>query len=849
MTLSLSDDKSRSPGPPAGRSEEPPGGGSRKVTIVIPNFNGLRHLPRCLESLESTVGVDYEIVVADNGSSDGSVEWLRENHPGVEVLDFGENRGFSGALMIAVRRSSRPLVCFLNQDTEVRPDWLVNLVRALESDRSIAAVSATLLYMHDPEIVNFAGGRMTGTGYGYQDRLGWPSAALKGSPELEDTLFPSGAAMLISRRLLLEVGGLDEELRPAYHEDVDLGWRLWIMGYRVVVSRKAVVLHYEGGGAGPRPGSVRIAKLGFRHSIRCSLKNYEPKRALYALGALAASQILCRVPPPVSGSAGRRTPLFNPWAVPALAVRILAAGETLAEALLWNLSRIGDTLRQRRFIQGRRRRSDEELFERGLIRRRPWFPFQADHASVGSLPFDQLFPLNELYPAEDSAVGRLTGGWGPVFEREGRRARTLMYHARCRLRVEPGAAGRLEVLVSLTDPADRGAVRVVCNREASGWAELGGVDPATVGCDVKSGAGGELEVEIVADASGYSRRRPGWWCAVYKIEFIPARPAGKSEREQAGVSVIIPTYNRRSYLRDCLAALAEQNLLPREVIVVDDGSTDGTPEFLAGYSDRASPPFAFKYARQSNSGPAAARNRGLDLAEGELIVFLGDDMMAAPDWLENHVNAHRERGFSCAVCGFTDWDRSRCSISPLLEFVNLHGYQFNFGSFRPGRETPFTGFYTSNLSLPAYFLSKHRFHEWFRKAAFEDIELGYRLCSRGMRIVYEPGCVVRHCHPMTAADFCRRQRALGEILFEMLERFPEMRIFFPLPYLGGLNPRRLIEVSLLASSRLLAALDDRKVRLPEKVYSLWLHAQAMAGVRAARRRRLNEGGRPAGDNL
>lgn len=832
------------------KRNERTGRGLGGVTIIIPNLNGRRHLPRCLKSLESTVGIDYEIVVADNGSSDDSVKWLRKNHPSVKLLDFGENRGFSGALMAGVRRSSRPLVCFLNNDTEVRPDWLINMVRALESDRSIAAVSATLLYLHDPGIINFAGGKMTWPGYGYQDRRGWPLAALKGSPEFEDTLFPSGAAMLISRRLLLECGGLDEELHPIYHEDVDLGWRLWIMGYRVVVSRKALVLHHEDGSVGPRPGAEKIAILGFRHSIRCSIKNYEFVRVLPALAALIASQLSVRTLPAARENKVTPPPISR-FRAPLLVLRFfpkaLSAARFFSAVCLWNLSRLGQSLRRRRFIQARRRRSDDELFARGLIRRRPWFPFQEDHAPGGSLPFDRLFSLKELYPAEDSALGRLSGGWGPVFERDELRGRALMYHARCRLRVEPGVGGRLVVLVGLTDSANPGTVRVICNREASGWTEVGGIDPVTVECDVKSGVKGELEVEIVVDANGYSRRRPDWWCAVYKIEFIPEQPAGKSRRRQTDVSVIIPTYNRCSYLRDCLAALKEQSLLPREVIVVDDGSTDGTSDFLADYSDKASPPFAFKYARQSNSGPAAARNRGLDLAEGDLIAFLGDDMRADRKWLERHVNAQRERGFSSAVCGFIDWDRSRASVSPLLEFVNLYGYQFNFASFRPGRETPFAGFYTSNLSLPAYFLSKNRFNEWFEKAAYEDIELGYRLCSRGMRIIYEPGCVVRHRHPMTAADFCRRQRALGEILFEMLGCFPEMRIFFPLPNLGRFHPRRLVEGCLLAADRILARLDGLNIRLPKTVYGLWLHSQAMAGVREARRRRLSAGGRMGAD--
>lgn len=813
------------------------------VTVIIPNLNGREHLPRCLESLRSTTGVDFEVMVADNGSTDGGVEWIRKHHPEVEVLDLGGNRGFSGALMTGVRRSSRPLVCFLNNDTEVRPDWLLHLVRARQSDETIAAVSATLLYMHNPEIINFGGGEMTGPGYGYQGELGRPAASLRDRPEVEDTLFASGAAMLVDRRILLECGGLDEKLYPIYHEDVDLGWRLWLLGYRVVISRKSLVLHHEGGGPGPRPGAERIAMLGLRHSMRCSIKNYELKRLFPALGALMASQVLLGLAA-LADPAGPGNPAARPpWGLLPRLARITMAGfRVIASALAWNTGRLGDTLRQRRFIQARRRRTDRDLFQRRLIRPRPWFPFQAVPPLDWTLSTDRLFVERKLFPAEDSAIGRLAEGWGPVFGKTGIRSRSLTYLARGRLRVAPGSVGQLEVRVGLTDPADRGAVRVICNREVSRWTNLENREPVTVRCPARPDSRGALRIEIVADAASYSSRRRKWWCAVGKIEFLP-EGTGPAPDVRIDVSVIIPTYNRCSHLRDCLSALSRQTSGPREVIVIDDGSTDGTPRLLAELAAGKSLPFALKTVRQENSGPAAARNRGLELAAGNLIAFLGDDMIPEPGWLEKHISAHRQRGLSCAVCGFTDWDREGMPVSPLLEYINLHGHQFGFKHFRPGQEVPFTGFYTSNLTVPARFLEEVRFDEWFRRAAFEDCELGYRLCYRGMRIIYEPGCLVRHRHRMTAGDFCLRQQRLGELWVEMVARWPQLKPYFPFPDPGRVRPPRLEERCLKPAEGLLRRLDRRGIRLPQIIYRLWLHCHFMAGVRAAYLRR-DGGGLP-----
>lgn len=538
------------------------GAGDNGVTIIIPNLDGQQHLPRCLQSLKQTTGVNFEVLVVDNGSSDGGPEWLRENHPEVRLITLGENRGFSGGLMTGVRQSSRPLVCFLNNDTEVTPDWLSELVRTLESDPAIGAVSSTLFYMHNPELINFGGGEMTRPGYGYQGRLGWPRAGLEGAPEVEDTLFPSGAAMLISRQLLLDCGGLDEKLFPVYHEDVDLGWRLWVMGYRVVITGKSVVLHYEGGDTGPRPNAEWIARLGFRHSMRCSLKNYQARHLLPVLGVLMASQILARLTALSAGTVGSRRGLISlPRALPRLLAGSLAAAGMIAGAWRWNLVRIGDTLRQRRFIQSRRKRKDRELFQRGLIRPRPWFPFGVDPFTGWSLPFDQLFLQPELFPAEDSAIGRLAEGWGPIARLRSRRSRTLMYLARCRLRVAPQTSGRIEARVGLMDPVNSGSVRVVCGGNVSRWTELKSQEPVTVICPAVSNARGELSLEIIADASGYSTRRRLWWCAVEKIKFIPDRPTRKTP-EPIEVSVLIPTYNRASYLEDCLVALTKQSSPP-----------------------------------------------------------------------------------------------------------------------------------------------------------------------------------------------------------------------------------------------------------------------------------------------
>lgn len=244
------------------------------------------------------------------------------------------------------------------------------------------------------------------------------------------------------------------------------------------------------------------------------------------------------------------------------------------------------------------------------------------------------------------------------------------------------------------------------------------------------------------------------------------------------LSVVIPTYNRLEILPRVLEALGAQSLPADrfEVIVVDDGSSDGTAAFLSGHR----PPFAFRSASQDNGGPASARNRGLALARGELIVFLGDDTVPEVDFLAVHDEAHRTRpGRKIAVLGYTTWPRER-RVTPFLHHINEYGLQFGYELIRDREAVPFNFFYTSNISLPkAAFDENGFFDTTFPDAAWEDIELSYRMAGNGYVIVYEPRAVVRHHHDITFASFRRRQERSGRAAAIFYRKHPELG-----PFLG-----------------------------------------------------------------
>lgn len=245
------------------------------------------------------------------------------------------------------------------------------------------------------------------------------------------------------------------------------------------------------------------------------------------------------------------------------------------------------------------------------------------------------------------------------------------------------------------------------------------------------------------------------------------------------VSIVIPTYRRPDVLFRVLDALGRQESPPDfEVVVVDDGSGDSTAERLRAYT----PPYPFRPLFQENSGPARARNRGVSEARGTHVLFLGDDTVPEPALLAVHAETHAKAGENpVAVLGYTTWPRER-KVSPFLHHINEYGLQFGYALIENPDAVPFNFFYTSNASLPRRLLEEAGlFDTTFPHAAWEDIELAYRLSKSGMKILYRPGAVARHYHDITFSSFRRRQEKSGEAAAIFFEKHPELGGFLGVP--------------------------------------------------------------------
>lgn len=228
------------------------------------------------------------------------------------------------------------------------------------------------------------------------------------------------------------------------------------------------------------------------------------------------------------------------------------------------------------------------------------------------------------------------------------------------------------------------------------------------------------------------------------------------------LSVVVPTRNRSAVLRRCLERLLEQEPgdLGYEVIVVDDGSDDDTRDVVHRMTSETARPLL--YVRQEARGPAAARNAGVGCAQGTVVLFTGDDILAAPRMVAEHLSAHRGLpGDHVAVLGYVTWARE-VEVTPFMTWLENGGPQFKYWAIEDGENVPYFHFYTCNISLKKKFLLEHgNFDEDFPYASYEDVELGRRLAGHGLRIVYRPGAVGYHWHPTSLEEAIGRMRRVG----------------------------------------------------------------------------------------
>jgi GT2 family glycosyltransferase len=256
-----------------------------KVSVVILNWNGEKFLQQFLPSVLSTTYDHFEIIVADNGSTDDSVSFLEKNYPTIRLIRFTANNGFAKGYNEALKQVESDYYVILNSDVEVQPGWLQPMVSLLENDKTIAACQPKLLSWNNRKMFEYAG-----AAGGWLDKYGYPFA--KGRifdiceedhgqyDQSEPVFWASGASLFIRAAVFHELKGFDEYFF-AHQEEIDLCWRIQLAGYKIY-SCPASVVYHVGGGTLPKGNSLKTY-LNFRNNRIMMSKNLPLSKKIWVM--------------------------------------------------------------------------------------------------------------------------------------------------------------------------------------------------------------------------------------------------------------------------------------------------------------------------------------------------------------------------------------------------------------------------------------------------------------------------------------------------------------------------------------------------------------------------------------
>ena len=270
-----------------------------ETAVIIPNYNGLKFMDKCIRALMRQTYRDFRVIIVDNGSDDGSAGYLKElegSDNGLDVccLFLKENTGFSGAVNAGIDKAagSRYIV-LLNNDTEAEPDYLKELIRPFEEDREerTAAVTPMMIKMFEPDILDDAG-----DGY---NLFGWAFQRGVGQPVVTKAFSACAGAAAYRLKALDEIklvtedgaGAYFDPMHFAYLEDVDVSFRLRTRGYRIVYAPASRVLHVGSGTSGSRYNDFKV-RLAARNNIYLNYKNMPVFMLLINLPWIAAGMVI-----------------------------------------------------------------------------------------------------------------------------------------------------------------------------------------------------------------------------------------------------------------------------------------------------------------------------------------------------------------------------------------------------------------------------------------------------------------------------------------------------------------------------------------------------------------------------
>jgi len=253
------------------------------VSIILLNYNGKKWLKDCFESLRNLEYPKdkYEVIMGDNASTDDSVEYVKENFPWVRILQFDKNYGFCKGNNLCAKEAKGEYLVFLNTDTIVTKTWLKNLVEGVLSEKNVISCACKMIYPYSKydgkSVINTAGGKITPDGGGLYIGLGDEDKEIYNTTKY--TGFGCGAGVLIEKKFFIETGGFDEYYIFSV-EEMDLGLRVWMYGYKVLYIPSALMYHFGSGTISKGGITPTQTHIHTRNRMYFIFKNFEIKNVV-----------------------------------------------------------------------------------------------------------------------------------------------------------------------------------------------------------------------------------------------------------------------------------------------------------------------------------------------------------------------------------------------------------------------------------------------------------------------------------------------------------------------------------------------------------------------------------------
>ena len=325
---------------------------SPKVSIIIVNYNGKELLQKCLDSLLKVNYNNFEIILVDNNSTDGSIEFITKNYPSLIIIKLDSNKGFAEPNNVAAKISKGKYLLFLNNDTVVTPNFIFEMVKVMETDKKIAICQSLLL---KPD------GSVDSSG-DFIDHLGVVYNSKTEIDEIREVSSARGASMLVRSDIFEKLDGFDQKFFVTF-EDVDLCWRSWILGYRVLIIPTSIVYHE--GGITIKKIKSEIAFHGFKNQLAMKITNFEPilamRNMMLFFGIYGIRELKIWLDYTISGSTKLSSTEYEDNIAPKPSFKVIA------KSIFWILSNYGYLLKKQRTINKNRVYSTTILKKMNII--------------------------------------------------------------------------------------------------------------------------------------------------------------------------------------------------------------------------------------------------------------------------------------------------------------------------------------------------------------------------------------------------------------------------------------------------------------------------------------------------